>query len=130
MKMLIVRIQLPNNKLGELVTDVLPSWAKMVGYDLLRADGAVLTNGQDKPKHWQAKPNPDWRPKRNTAGDVVLKLLTKAPMNPTELFAVYKGGKFNHAALSSGLYGLRDRGLIKQQDDGRYQLAVELKKNG
>ena len=61
---------------------------------------------------------------------MVLKLLTKGPMLPAEIFAAYKGDKLNHAAISSGLYGLRDRGLIKQQDDGRYQLAVELDKNG
>jgi hypothetical protein len=98
----------------------------MVGYDLLERSN-VLTNGHDKPR-WRAKPNPNYRPKRNTAGDVVLKLLGKQPMKPAEVFAAYKGEKFNSAGLNSGIYGLRDHGLIKLRADGRYEVVVDLEK--
>jgi len=128
MRLIDVKVRMPDSKLGIFLTEVLPTypWARMIGYDLLRdADEA---NGHDKPKKWRAKPNPNYRPKRNTAGDVVLKLLAKKPMKPAEVFEAYKGDKFNQAALNSGIYGLRDRELIKLRDDGKYEVASEEKK--
>jgi hypothetical protein len=127
MKLVIVKVQLPNNKLGEFLTDHLPHWAHMVGYDLLRSEA----NGHDpESKTYHAKRDLNWRPTHNTAAEAVVKILAKAPLGPVDIFKAYKGEKYNRAALHSGLYICRDRGIVQKRPDGRYELAVELKSNG
>jgi hypothetical protein len=127
MRFIDVKIRLPKAKLGDFLEN-LPQWsAQMIGYDILTVADSdepehVASNGQaaKKPKTWKAKPNPNYRPKHNTAPDMVLKILaSKGPLGRAEILAAYKGDKFSEASIQSGIYGLRDHGLIRQNGDDR-----------
>ncbi len=121
-----VRIRLAKARLGDFL-EALPSFnAQMVGYDLLRSEGNAVANGHDKPrKSWRAKPNSNYKPAHNTAAETILKMLSsKGPMNISETLRAYKGDKHNRASLQSGFYGLRDRGMIRKNNDDKYEVVV------
>jgi hypothetical protein len=114
-----VRVRLPKTKLGDFL-ESLPTWsAQMIGYDLLAAaEGPAAANGKAKPK-----PRANYKPITHSAADVCLRLLTKQPMNLSEMWAAYKGDKFNGAALQSGFYALRNHGLIRKNADDKYEVV-------
>lgn len=125
MRFIDVKVRLPKNKLGDFLEN-LPVWSgQMVGYDLLAtADGSDEEDEEEpkKKKQWKAKPNPNYKPKHNSAPEMVLKILGKGPMARGEIIAAYKGDKFNEASIQSGIYGLRDHGLIRQNGDKKYEV--------
>jgi hypothetical protein len=122
MRFIDVKVRLPKAKLGDFLEN-LPLWsAQMVGYDLLATAEDVADEPKKKKKQWKAKPNPNYKPKQHSAGDVVLRMLAKGPLTRGDIMAAYKG-KFNDAALQSGLYGLRDHGLIHKNGDDKYEVV-------
>ena len=106
-----VRLRIPVQKMGMLV-ELLPDWAQMVGYDKL----AKVKIEQ------KSKPNGAYTPRKGTAAEAIIKLITKEPITRVDIFRALEKN-FKPAAISSGFTGLRDKGIVRQQTDGRYAVT-------
>ena len=110
-----VRIRVPENKAGTLMY-LLPSWAVLVGMDTLESPIATLERA-----HTAYSGDNSYRPKEGSAGEAVLSVLEKGPVRPIDIIAALEK-QFKQKAVHTGIYQLRNKGLIKKLKDGTYGL--------
>jgi hypothetical protein len=114
MRYIDVRIRMPINKLGGFL-ETLPTWASMIGYDRLEQTS-------ERPGRQNGKTHGGvYKPGKGTAAEGVLRVLTR-PLVMSEIISRLDG-KQKDKAVTSAIYMLANKGLIKKNKDGTYGKA-------
>jgi DNA-binding transcriptional ArsR family regulator len=99
--------------MGQFIEE-LPDYAHMIGYDKLAEEVKL-----GRPK---GKANGKYKPAKGSAPEAILKLLGKKPLLPIETIRAL-ARRFKERAVSTAIYGLKNKGLVSKQKDGRYAVT-------